>query len=103
MALIITPTETQKIYVQGTQIELSQVYNRIEFGCRTNGITMEIAFYTYADHASYALGSYLPTSISTANLTVNINPATQTQSVAAAHELAKSWYEEQGYMVTIEM
>ena len=31
MALIITPTTEKKIYVQGTTIELRQVYTRLEF------------------------------------------------------------------------
>jgi hypothetical protein len=103
MALIITPTEEKKIHVQGTEIELQSVYNRIEFGCRPNGLTMEIAFYTYADRASYEAGSYLPTDLPIGNLTQDIDPLTQTQSVEAAHELAKTWYEEQGYTVTIDL
>jgi hypothetical protein len=103
MALIITPTTEKKIHVQGTEIELQSVYNRIEFGCRPNGLTMELAFYTYADRASYEAGLYLPTDLPIGNLTKDIDPLTQTQSVEAAHELAKTWYEEQGYTVTIDL
>jgi hypothetical protein len=103
MALIITPTEEKKIHVQGTTIELQSVYNRIEFGCRPNGKTIEMAFYTYADRASYEAGLYLPTDLPIGNLTQDIDPLTQTQSVEAAHELAKTWYEEQGYIVTIDL
>lgn len=101
MALIITPTQEKKIHVQGTDIELQSVYNRIEFGCRPNGITMEIAFYTYADKTSYEAGLHLPTDLPTSNLTLDIDPLTQTQSVESAHELAKAYYEEQGYVCTI--
>jgi hypothetical protein len=103
MALIITPTTEQKIYVQGTTIELSSVYNRLEFGCRPNGISMEIAFYTYADKAAFDAGNYLPTDLPIGNLTRDIDLETQTQSVEAAHELAKTWYEEQGYNVVIQL
>jgi hypothetical protein len=103
MALIITPTEEKKIHVQGTEIELQSVYNRIEFGCRPNGLTIELAFYTYADRVSYEAGLYLPTDLPIGNLTQDIDPLTQTQSVEAAHELAKTWYEEQGYTVTIDL
>ena len=103
MALIITPSQNKKIYVQGTEIELQSVYNRIEFGCRLNGLTMEIAFYTYIDKASYEAGNYLPTDLPINNLTKDIDPLTQTQSVQSAHELAKVWYEEQGYNVTIDL
>jgi hypothetical protein len=103
MALIITPTEEKKIHVQGTAIELPQVYNRLEFGCRPNGIAMEIAFYTYETLEAYTSGSSVPTDIPTGNLNKDIDPLTQTQGLDAAHELAKTWYEEQGYNVTIEL
>jgi hypothetical protein len=103
MALIITPTQEKKIHVQGTEIELQSVYNRLEFGCRPNGKAMEIAFYTYADKAAYEAGLYLPTDLPIGNLTRDIDLETQTQSVEAAHELAKTWYEEQGYVCIIDL
>lgn len=103
MALIITPTQDKKIYVQGTSIELSSVYNRLEFGCRPNGITIETAFYTYADRAAYEAGNYLPTDLPTGNLIKDIDPLTQTQSVESAHELAKAYYEDLGYNVRIDL
>lgn len=103
MALIITPTTEKKIYVQGTTIELSSVYNRLEFGCRPNGTTMEIAFYTYADRTAFESGSYLPTDLPVGNLNKDIDPLTQVQSVQSAHELAKTWYESLGYNVVIDL
>lgn len=103
MALIITPSEDKKIHVQGTSIELSQVYNRLEFGCRPNGITMEIAFYTYSDASAYQSGSYLPTDLPISNLILDIDPNTQTQGLNAAHELAKTYYEGLGYDVLIQL
>ena len=48
-------------------------------------------------------GSYLPTDLPIGNLTKDIDPLTQVQGVEAAHELAKTWYEEQGYTVTIDL
>jgi hypothetical protein len=103
MALIITPTQEKKIHVQGTEIELTSVYNRIEFGCRPNGKTMELAFYTYADKAAYEAGSHLPTDLPISNLILNINLETQTQGLESAHELAKEYLEQQGYVCTIEL
>jgi hypothetical protein len=103
MALIITPTPSQKIHIQGTSIELSSVYTRIEFGCRPNGKTIEIAFYTYADKTAYQAESYLPTDLPVGNTTRDIDLETQTQSVETAHELAKEWFEEQGYEVVVDL
>jgi hypothetical protein len=102
MALIITPTTEKKILVQGTSIELSSVYNRLEFGCRLNGVSMEIAFYTYADHAAYLAGNSLPTDLPTGNLNKDIDPLTQTQDLAAAHSLAKAYYESLGFIVSTD-
>jgi hypothetical protein len=103
MALIILPTQDKKIYVQGTSIELPQVYNRIEFGCRPNGTTMEMAFYTYADRAAFETNSSLPTDIPTQNLVVDIDPLTQVQGLEAAHALSKTYYEGLGYQVTVTL
>lgn len=103
MALIITSTVDKKIYIQGTTIELNQVYNRLDFVCRPNGITMEINFTTYMDKTMYtnqvAISSDLPTS----KLFVDIDPLTQTQGVESAHQLGKSWYESLGYNVSIDL
>lgn len=103
MALIITPTTEQKIYVQGTVIELPQVYNRLEFSCRANGTTMEVAFATYTDHTAYAMQSRVPTDLPTRNLTQDIDILTQVQGMEAAHQLAKTWYESLGYTVVVDL
>ena len=103
MALIITPTTAKKIHVQGTQIELESVYNRLELGCRPNGTTVEVAFYTYADHAAYLAGNSLPTDLPSTNLIGDIDLATQVQGLAAAHDLAKAHYESLGFNVSIDL
>jgi len=103
MALIIESTQNNQIHVQGTAIKLTSVYNRLEFGCRPNGISMEIAFYTYADKAAFDAGNYLPTDLPTGNINKDIDPLTQVQDVQAAHELAKAYYESLGYIVKIDL
>lgn len=103
MALIISSTTNNPIRVKGTAIDLANVYTRLEFGCRPNGTTMEIAFYTYADHAAYLAGNSLPTDLPMSNLTGDIDLVTQTQDLAAAHALAKTWYESFGYEVSIDL
>jgi hypothetical protein len=103
MALIITPTEEQKIYIQGTTIELNQIYNRLEFVCRPNGLTMEISFNTYLDKTYYTNQTPILSDLPTRRLLADIDPLTQSQSVQSAHELAKTWYESLGYVVTIDL
>jgi hypothetical protein len=103
MALIITPTTEKKIHIQGTTIELSSVYNRLEFSCRENGVSMEVAFTTYVDYTAYTLRNLIPTDLPTRNLIQDIDPLTQVQGLQSAHELAKAWYESLGYTVTIDL
>ena len=103
MALIITSTSNNQIHVQGTAIELTSVYSRLEIGCRPNGTTIEITFYTYADHAAYLAGILLPTDLPSTNFIGNIDLATQVQGLSAAHELAKTYFESYGYNVSINL
>jgi hypothetical protein len=102
MALIIYSTTNNPIRIQGTATELASVYNRLEFNCKPNGITMEIAFHTYADHASYVTGNQLPTDLPNLNIIADINLLTQIQDLTAAHELARSYFESLGYVVSID-
>ncbi len=102
MALILS-NPTNPITVAGTTIELTEVYNRLEFGCRSNGITMEIAFSIYENKMQYEAGNRVQTNIPVHNFNGDINPLTQVQSVESAHELAKAYYEDLGYTVVIEL
>ena len=44
------------ITISGTQIELPEVYGRIEFAGRANGKTLEIALATYTSKDAYKNG-----------------------------------------------
>ncbi len=47
-------------------------------------------------------GNSLPTDLPTNNLTGDIDPLTQTQDLAAAHSLAKAYYESLGFIVSTD-
>jgi hypothetical protein len=103
MALIIISTQNNPIHVQGTSIELTSVYTRLEYSCRPDGVTIEIAFYTYADYAGYLVASYLPTDLPLSNLTQDIDILTQIQDLSTVHDIAKANLESRGYIVTIDL
>jgi len=103
MALIIQPTTEQKIYIQGTTIELDQIYNRLEFVCRPNGTTLEITFLTYLNKSMFMSQTTIVSDLPTRRLVVDIDPLTQTQGLETAHELSKLWYESLGYTVLIDL
>ena len=103
MALIIESTSNNLICVRGTAIELATVYARLDINCHANGKDMEIAFYTYADHNEYVADNMLLTDLPASNLKCEIDPVTQTQGLVSAHELAKTWFESFGYIVSIDL
>jgi hypothetical protein len=103
MALIIKATENKKIKIAGTELELPEVYGRIEFVGRSNGITLEIATATYTSKTTYEQGMPVFTDIPSGNVNANIDPATQEQSLITAHEYGKMAYEQLGYEVTIDL
>ena len=102
MALILYNTENP-IIISGTEIQLPQIYVRLEFSCRPNGITIETAFSTYENKSMYNVGNMILTNIPTVNYTANIDPLTQIQSVETSHELSKTYYESLGYTVVIDL
>jgi len=100
MALSIKSTETKKINISGTSLELTEVYGRIEFVGRSNGKTLEIATSTYTTKSTYEEGKPVFTDIPSNNIYVDIEP-TEVQSLETAHKYAKMVYEQLGYDVTI--
>ena len=103
MGLIIKPTVEKKICIQGTTIELPEVYVRIAFAGRANGVSMDVYFSTYTSHDEYILANPVPSNLPVENLLADIDPITQVQGLEAAHELAKVRYESLGYDVTINL
>ena len=57
MGLLVKSTETAKIIITGTTIEMPEVYCRIEFAGRANGITLEIASSNYASKLAFKEGA----------------------------------------------
>ena len=103
MALILTSTQQRKITILGTDLEISSVYLRIEFNSRINGVSMDINAIPYASKQMYLNGIPVSVDIVSPKISKNIDTTTQVQGNDAAHTLLKSFYEENGYTVTIDM
>lgn len=102
MGLIIISTETKKIFITGTQIELPNLYGRVEFAARADGKTLEIALSTFASLEAFeAKASVMTTSVPMGNLTVKIEP-TQSQDLTTSLLYMKAVLEQDGYEVIIE-
>lgn len=103
MGLIINSTEEKKITIQGTEIELPNVYTRLEFAGRADGKKLEIAVATYASKQAYKSGaSQLTTNVPQGTLNVELQEG-EIQSVETAHLYAKLAFEQEGYNVELEL
>lgn len=102
MGLIINATDDNWITITGTEIQVPNVYGRIEFAGRADGKTLEIAITTYASQQAYASGAAaFSTDVQMGNITVELQP-TEMQSIETALQYAASVYTQQGYNVQIQ-
>ena len=103
MGLIINSTEEKKITIQGTEIEMPNVYARLEFAGRADGKKLEVAIASYASKQAYKSGaSQLSANVPQGALNVELQEG-ESQSVETAHKYAKIAYEQMGYEVVIDM
>ena len=99
MGLIISG----KITITGTEIDVPNVYGRIEFAGRADGKTLEVAVATYASKEAFTSGaSVLSTNVQQGSFNAEILP-TELQSIDTAHEYGKQAFEQLGYTVEIDM
>lgn len=102
MALIIKATEDKKINIAGTELELPEVYGRLEFVARANGLSIEVAIASYTSRDTFEQGKPVFTDLPSGNLNATIEP-TEEQSLETAHKYAKLAYEQLGYEVVIDL
>jgi hypothetical protein len=102
MGLIIKATENKKITIQGTEIEVPQVYGRLEFAGRADGKTLEVAVTTFASKAAYKSGaSSLSTNVPQGNINVQLAEG-EIQSIETAHSYALQAFVQNGYTTEID-
>jgi len=101
MGLLIKSTEETPITIQGTEIQIPEVYGRIEFAGRADGKKLEIAVGTYASKLAFKTGAgNLFTNVQQGTFNVEILE-TETQSIESAEKYAKEVYISLGYNVEI--
>ena len=73
MGLLVKSTETAKIIITGTAIEMPEVCCRIEFAGRADGKILEIALATYASKDAFKNGaSVITTNVPMGNFSVEL-------------------------------
>ena len=101
MGLFIRPTQEKKIKISGTDIELNEVYGRIDFVGRQDGKTLEIATTTFVSKQNYLEGKPIFTDIPQGNIYTQLQE-TEEQSVQTALLYAKLGFEQLGYEAVID-
>ena len=101
MGLLVNATEEKKILIQGTNIELPNVYVRLEYSARLNGVILEIASYIYNSKDSYDNGDAIVlTNVPMSNITIELQEGEE-QNLQSAELYSKIQYESLGYKVDI--
>ena len=101
MGLFIRPTQEKTIKISGTDIELNEVYGRIEFVGRQDGKTLEIATTTFVNKQTYTEGKPIFTDIPQGNFYTQLENG-EVQSIQTALDYAKIGFEQLGYVVSID-
>lgn len=103
MGLIINATDEKTITITGTEIQVPNVYGRIEFAGRADGKTLEIAIATYASKQAFENGaSALSTDVPQGNINAELQEG-EIQGLDTAHQYAKSAFEQLGYAVDVNL
>ena len=101
MGIFIRPTVDKKIKISGTDIELNEVYGRIDFVGRQDGKNLEIATTTYVNKQTYAEGKPIFTDIPQGNFYTELQVGEE-QTVQTALQYAKLGFEQLGYEVVVD-
>ena len=103
MALIIKPKDKNVIEIPGADIQLKELYVRIEFAGRADGKSIEFAPMGFLSKAKFDEGKPVTTNLVMQTLSTPIDTTVEKQSVETAHKYAKLYFEQLGYDVTIEL
>lgn len=101
MGLIIQSTEAKKILIDGTEIEVPQVYGRVEFHAKRDGISMEAQCTIYASKTAFTQGKFLFTNIGMPTIKIELSNA-ETQSLDVALTYMAGYLTSQGYEVEVK-
>lgn len=102
MGLIIKATETKKINITGTSIEIPEVYGRLRFLGDFAGKTIQGEIMTFTSKTTYLENKNIYTDVPIGSFNVELAIG-ETQSVDTAHKYAKQAYENMGYEVIIDL
>ena len=103
MALEISKSDTAKLTIQGTSIELDSIYARVELSAAANGVDMQMGMYYYENATAFIEGSGV-VKVKEMKSLYNAKADTeggQTQTILLASEKVKESLEAEGYTVTI--
>jgi hypothetical protein len=102
MGLLISQAGSIGFPVQGTDISLSEIYARVEFVCKSDGITIVVAMSVYSNKSIFNAGLQpLMTDIPYRNCIIQIGEG-ETQSLDTVLNYLSNMLLNDGFLVEIE-
>lgn len=101
MGLLIKQNGDKKIKLFGTDIEVPEIYIRIEFLAKADGVGCEVAFYPYASTQMYEAKKLIYTDVPTANLYIILTKGESQSIEVVLANIATYYSEELGYIVEV--
>lgn len=100
MGLLIKSTTDKKIQIAGTDIELNDIYGRVEFAGRIDGVTLDFSVYTFINKQGFENKQVLFTNIENTTFSTILQPG-EIQNLEMALLYSKLAFEKLGYSVDI--
>jgi len=100
MGLLIKSTTEKVIKIAGTQIELPNIYGRVEFAGRIDGVILDFSVYTFVNKQGFENRQVLFTDIENTTFSVTLQ-AGEMQNLETALNYSKIIFEQLGYSVDI--
>lgn len=101
MGLLINSTEDKKILIEGTEIEVPQVYGRVAFIAMKDGKTMEVQCFIYVNKGAMTQNKFLFTNIGMPAIKIELGED-EIQGLPMALSYMAGYLSSQGYDVEIE-
>lgn len=101
MGLLIKENGEKKINIDGTSIELPEIYLRVEFTAKMDGKTIEVALYPFASRDMFVDKKTIYTDVPVSNLWIVLEEGQDQNIKTVLVQLAKYYSEELGYIAEI--
>lgn len=100
MGILIKSTQEKQIKIAGTDIDLTDIYGRVEFAGRIDGVTLDLSVYFFVNRLAFDNRQQLFTNVENNTFTVTLQTG-EIQDLNTALNYSKVIFEQMGYLVDV--